>query len=434
MAYAFRPVRTKRLPGGRVRRSRAGKWYAAFYDPAAGKWKRKSGYTDKAATEALARRLESEAARRHEGLIPRGDRHARTPLAELLAEWRQHLLDKGDTAQHARDQHRQCVAAAEACGWGRMADLDATAAQRWLARRREADAATRGERKRPRFSAATSNNYLRALKGFSRWLVRHRGLAADPMAGLSLLNVKADRRHVRRVLRPDQFDLFLTATHDGPRYQNSLTGLQRYGLYLTAAYTGLRSGELAGLTPHHLDLDAPQPRIYLPAREDKARRGAEQPVHDALVPVLRGLAAGLDPHAPLWPGRWAKGETVRMLRADLVRAGIPYRDDRGRVFDFHALRATFITNLARAGVHPTLAQKLARHSDPKLTSAVYSLLDDIDLADGVNALPPPGSPARTPADTAATRELSEPVANYPSGEGPQQGEKGPKVAKKKGRS
>lgn len=43
-----------------------------------------------------------------------------------------------------------------------------------------------------------------------------------------------------------------------------------------------------------------------------------------------------------------------------------------RVVDFHALRYTFITNLARSGVHPKMAQSLARHSDINLTMNRYT--------------------------------------------------------------
>src|SRR5262249_28816116 len=40
--------------------------------------------------------------------------------------------------------------------------------------------------------------------------------------------------------------------------------------------------------------------------------------------------------------------------------------------DFHALRHTFITNLANGGVHPKVAQALARHSTITLTMDRYS--------------------------------------------------------------
>lgn len=40
--------------------------------------------------------------------------------------------------------------------------------------------------------------------------------------------------------------------------------------------------------------------------------------------------------------------------------------------DFHALRHTFITNLANSGVHPNVAKALARHSTIQLTMDSYS--------------------------------------------------------------
>jgi len=46
----------------------------------------------------------------------------------------------------------------------------------------------------------------------------------------------------------------------------------------------------------------------------------------------------------------------------------PYRDDAGKVFDFHALRHTFIANVGRSGVPFRTQQELARHSTPVLTS------------------------------------------------------------------
>jgi hypothetical protein len=46
---------------------------------------------------------------------------------------------------------------------------------------------------------------------------------------------------------------------------------------------------------------------------------------------------------------------------------LAYRDDADHVADFHALRHTYISNLASAGVHPKIAQALARHSTITLT-------------------------------------------------------------------
>lgn len=60
---------------------------------------------------------------------------------------------------------------------------------------------------------------------------------------------------------------------------------------------------------------------------------------------------------------------------------------RGRVIDFHGQRTTFITNLSRAGISPALAQKLARHSDIKLTMGTYTQLDLAELGQAVEQLP-----------------------------------------------
>jgi len=65
-------------------------------------------------------------------------------------------------------------------------------------------------------------------------------------------------------------------------------------------------------------------------------------------------------------------DVVKMLRADLADAGIVYRDDSGRVVDFHALRHSFISNLVAAGVYPETAQTLARHSSVTFTFDRYS--------------------------------------------------------------
>ena len=62
-------------------------------------------------------------------------------------------------------------------------------------------------------------------------------------------------------------------------------------------------------------------------------------------------------------------------------------DDLGRYADFHALRHTFISNVAAGGVHPKTAQRLARHSTIKLTMDRYTHLRREDLAGALNVLP-----------------------------------------------
>jgi integrase len=76
-----------------------------------------------------------------------------------------------------------------------------------------------------------------------------------------------------------------------------------------------------------------------------------------------------------------------MIKRDLARAGIDYVDDHGRYADFHALRHTFISSLAKAGVHPLKAKELARHSTITLTMDVYSHVETDELRDALGSVP-----------------------------------------------
>lgn len=57
------------------------------------------------------------------------------------------------------------------------------------------------------------------------------------------------------------------------------------------------------------------------------------------------------------------------------------------MFDFHALRHQFISNLARGGAHPKEAQALARHSTITLTMDRYTHLGIMDLTAALERLP-----------------------------------------------
>jgi len=76
-----------------------------------------------------------------------------------------------------------------------------------------------------------------------------------------------------------------------------------------------------------------------------------------------------------------------MLREDLEKAGVEYLDEQSRYADFHSLRHTFISNLAMSGVHPKIAQSLARHSDINLTMNRYTHVLLETQSDALEGLP-----------------------------------------------
>jgi integrase len=125
-----------------------------------------------------------------------------------------------------------------------------------------------------------------------------------------------------------------------------------------------------------LDLDRkPFPAVYLPGTETKNGERAKLLLVAAYAEELRAWVRDTRrlPGDKLFTVR---NEMVKTLKADLVFAGIPFKDERGRQADFHALRMTADTMLGLAGVPPRVRQLFMRHSDIKLTLETY---DDSSL-------------------------------------------------------
>jgi hypothetical protein len=76
-----------------------------------------------------------------------------------------------------------------------------------------------------------------------------------------------------------------------------------------------------------------------------------------------------------------------MLRVDLAAAGIEYRDASDRVADFHSLRHTYVTRLAKSNAPVKVMQDLARHSTPTLTLGNYAHVGVTDRTRALDALP-----------------------------------------------
>jgi integrase len=241
------------------------------------------------------------------------------------------------------------------------------------------------ERRARGLGVSTSNDHLGSVKRFSRWLVKDGRAAVDPLAHLEKLNAETDVRHARRALRAEDFGSFVEATVGGKAFRG-LKGTDRLVLYTLAANTGFRAKELGSLEPASFDFGARPPTVTVEAAFSKHRRRDVQPLRPDVAEVMRGYVAGRPPRARLWPGNWQK-RAAEMVRIDLAAAGIPYEDVGGRLFDFHAMRGQFISLLAAQGVHPKVAQVLARHSTITLTMDYYTHLDVLDVAGALDKLP-----------------------------------------------
>ncbi len=241
------------------------------------------------------------------------------------------------------------------------------------------------DRRAAGLSAKSSNHYLTAIKGFYNWLVVERRATESPIAHLSALNAKTDRRHGRRTLEVEELLRLLTVTRSGPK-RFGMTGEQRYWLYRIAVETGLRSNELRGLTRANFDLDDPAPTVTIDAASAKNRETATIPLRPDTASELRAFLANKLPTANVF--RMLRPENVVvMLRGDLEAANIPYTDETGRVVDFDALRSTLASPLLRAGVDVRTAKELMRHSTIGMTDDVYACTFRGSLAEAVKRLP-----------------------------------------------
>lgn len=412
-----------------------------WYGWVGGKAKKLCG--NKLAAETMLAGLIRDRERGAAGLVDPFEAQRLRPIGEHLEDFRRALSGKGNSPRHVRLTCSRLENLFAGCGFERLDDLDVGRATDWLASQREdatdapeipagrdsftpkeagailgissasvgtavrrfrLDATGSGKARRlPRstveallarrgrgIGAQTTNHYLAGLRAFGRWLVTPgRRLPANPLAGLEMLNVQADRRHDRRELSADELRRLLAATRASTRTFRGLDGEARYHLYALACGTGFRASALASLTPASFDFGEP-PTVVLSARRNKSRKLKVQPLPPDLAALMQPYLAGKPPSDPVWPGTWAEeGRAADMIRIDLEAASIPYEvpgHDGPLFVDFHAMRHTFLTLAGRSGIDLRTLQELAGHSTPTLT-ARYTHVRLHDLAGAVQKLP-----------------------------------------------
>jgi len=148
------------------------------------------------------------------------------------------------------------------------------------------------------------------------------------------------------------------------------------------------------LRPESFDLEFDPATVTVGAAYSKRRREDVQPMRPDLAELVRDWLRDKQAGEKLWPENpdapsesW-NANAAEMVRADLQAAGIEYRDDDGRVFDFHALRHQFISNLINGGANPKDAQTLARHSTITLTADRYTHVRLSSQLAALDKLPP----------------------------------------------
>jgi integrase len=409
-------------------------YYVAKYRDGAGVVREEAtGCRDETAARQVLAELERKAELVRSGVMTAAEaavgEHQAMPYEQHLAAYLAHLEAKGACPEHRSERERQLRCLAAVCSFGALADLRREAVERWLAVQARAG-----------MGARTRNSYLCSALAFCNWCVETSRLVANPFAAVAKANERADPRRQRRAMTEPELVRLLAVARERPllealtvrkgprkgeRYANvrpevrerlEWVGRERALIYKTLVLTGLRKGELASLTVAQLRLDEAVPFVALAAADEKNREGNDIPLRDDLAADLRDWLAdrlrrlqeeALRLGTPI-PARLPADAALfdvphklcKILNRDLRLAGIPKRDERGRVLDVHALRHTFGTLLSKGGVAPRTAQAAMRHSKIDLTMSVYTDPALLDVRGALDALPALPLTSDTPEEEA----------------------------------
>jgi len=397
-------------------------WYIGYKDYT-GKRRTVRGFTDKSSTERLAADLEEEARLIRAGLKPKPVEIKDGKLAANLNDFRRHLKNRDVSAKQVKQVSRRVERTIEAAAFEVLSDINATDVENVF-----------GDWREKGMSKQTSNHYTKAFQQFCRWLVTTKRLSENPLLELPILNAETDRRHDRRPLTQEELVLVVETAGSSERVVESINGPHRAMMYVLAAWTGYRKGEIGSLTLRSFDLEHDPPTVTVTANYSKRGRRDTQVLHPTVVERFREWLATREPGPDelLFPVSAESGaperKTAKMMRLDLEAARekwlrdtepeaernfreqtdfLCYCDHQGRYADFHANRHTFITNLARAGVTPKTAQTLARHSDIRLTMGVYTHTNLDEQIEAVNQLPGLTESAQDDGESEESDEASE---------------------------
>jgi integrase len=159
-------------------------------------------------------------------------------------------------------------------------------------------------------------------------------------------------------------------------------------LLWTAYYTGMRRGEILGLTRKQVNLSTLM--VTLSPEDTKESSWKRIPIHRELVPILQEVLDGpVLMSGRLFPLRDEKG--TRDLELETFKNVWP-RACESLEFEqpwprFHDLRHTWRTNARRSGMHPELEMSIMGHAQRgKSVHERYGRISDRELRDAIDGM------------------------------------------------
>jgi len=316
---------------------------------------------DKQVAEERLRKIIKEKQQESAGIIaPKALRNAaQISLLDHLSDYIADLQAKGRDEMYIYNIGHRIRRVLRECSWKFPADVTADAFTTWRSRQNKA--------------AKTLNEYLDTVNGFLNWMHRQGRLAVNPLLSVGKVQMQGREVRVRRAFTNAEIKKLVLCVP-----------IERQALYLMVIYTGLRRAELGALTWGDVLLHGEMPYLKVRASTTKNHKEVIIWLHTDVIRALKAIVPGnADKSAKVF----GKLPRMEQFREDLAKAGIQYKDSQGRQADFHALRHSFSTNLARAGVNPRIAMELMRHSDMRLTQKTYTDALQLPTSEAIESLP-----------------------------------------------
>ena len=316
---------------------------------------------DKRCAEKRRDELRKERLFERDGLIlPKPIREAaQRELSNHLNDFLGDLQRRGKSDKYLGNLKYRVNELIENCHWNTIKDITADSFQTW---RQQSDG----------LAAKTMNDYLEAVRCFLGWMIKNGRAQFNSLQAVEKVAVVEDETRQRRAFTAAEFCRLLEAVSKN-----------RKAIYLMAIHTGLRRSELAALKWSDVHLDAVVPFIQVRASTTKNGKAVTMRLHQDVIAALRDLEDTGVAEEQIFP----RFPRIERFKRDLKLAGVSYRDESGRVADFHSLRKTFCTNLANAGVASRVAMTLMRHSDRRLTDKIYTDENLLGTSSAIEAIP-----------------------------------------------
>ncbi len=337
------------------------------------------------------------------GIIDNSDLGFIKPLSEMVDEWIAEKIRDGQAPQHVAQCRAHITGIIDRLGAVFTKDVTRELVETALAEME----------KENHWSPRTRDAWLVDNKTFFHWAVETKHYFYENPIKQIPKSKRVEKRRERGYFKVEWCSRLITAAFNSTVVYKGLSGLERTIIYLLGIYGGWRWNEIRLLQRHDFVFDGhfceDDPPLLAPAAEkQKARRPDIVVLRKDHSQMIKAYFAAnpAPPDARAFPLQArnigaqliafdlaATGDTVEAAAEKIARGEqplppIPAKDERGRVYDFHALRHTLATMLDRAGISDGVANQLTRHSAHKsLRLGVYTHADFVDQTEALEQLP-----------------------------------------------